>query len=125
MFDVVGWRGTLGTGGIRRYSSRPDPRSEETQLNKWELSSRVAESASLSKAEADIALSAVFSAGAAALARKERLSLAAFGTFPARTREARIARNPCTGQRIAVAASTVPTFRPSKSPRAKANARTT
>ena len=92
-------------------------------MNKRELSLRVAEAASLSSS--DIAVSAVFSAVAAALAREERLSLAAFGTFTARTREARIARNPRTGPSIAVAASTVPTFRPAKSPRANVNARTT
>lgn len=124
MFDVIGRHGTLSTRGIRRYSSRPDPRQEETQLNKRELSLRVAEAASLSRAEADIAVRAVFSAVAATLAREERLSPAAFGTFPACTREARIARNPCTGQSIAVAASTVPTFRPTMSPRANVNART-
>jgi DNA-binding protein HU-beta len=42
----------------------------------------------------------------------EQVALAGFGVFEGRARSARTARNPRTGQAVAVPATTVPAFRP-------------
>lgn len=80
-------------------------------MNKADLASRVATEASLSKAEADAAVRVVFSTIADALARGETVRIAGFGTFSTRARSARRGRNPRTGERIVVAASTTPAFK--------------
>ncbi len=56
-------------------------------------------------------VSAVFEQVAAALARGERVELRGFGSFSVRNREARVGRNPATGERVDVAAKAVPHFR--------------
>ena len=48
------------------------------------------------------------------LARGESVAIAGFGTFTPRARAARQGRNPQTGEPIAIAASTVPTFKAGK-----------
>ena len=80
-------------------------------MNKFELSSRVAADASLSKAGADSVIDAVFSTITDTLARGESVAIAGFGTF---TPRARAARKPQTGEPIPIAASTVPTFKGGK-----------
>ena len=83
-------------------------------MNKSELSSRVAADASLSKASADSVIDAVFSTITDTLAKGESVAIAGFGTFTPRARAARQGRNPQTGEPIAIAASTVPTFKAGK-----------
>ena len=58
-------------------------------MNKSELSARVAEAASVSRTEADTALSVMCSTIADALAAGETVAIAGFGTFTTRRREAR------------------------------------
>ena len=83
-------------------------------MNKSELSSQVADQASLSKAQAGQVVDAVFSAIANALARDESVAIPGFGTFSTKTREARQGRNPRTGESIAIAASKAPSFKAGK-----------
>ena len=83
-------------------------------MNKSELSARVAEAASMSRAEADTALSVMCSTIAEALAAGETVSIAGFGTFSTRRRAARQGRNPRTGESIAIPASNVPAFKAGK-----------
>lgn len=47
-----------------------------------------------------------------AVARGERVTISGFGVFERIQRPARYARNPSTGERIRVAATQVPRFRP-------------
>ena len=49
-----------------------------------------------------------------ALSRNERVEIRGFGTFSARKRDARLARNPKTGSSIAVNSKSHLYFRPSK-----------
>jgi len=49
-----------------------------------------------------------------ALVREGRLELRNFGVFQIKRREARMARNPRTGERVPVAAKSVVTFKPGK-----------
>ena len=81
-------------------------------MNKSNLISHVAAHASLDKAAADRAVSAVFAAIAETLARDETVSVPGFGRFTTRTRAARRGRNPATGEEIAIAASRAPSFKP-------------
>ena len=84
-------------------------------MKKSDISSHVASQASLPKASADAAVSAVFGAITDALAREETVTIAGFGTFSTKRRPARQGRNPRTGESIAIAASIVPSFKAGKS----------
>ena len=90
-------------------------------MTKSELSTQVAAQASLTKASADAAVNAVFSAITDALANGETVTLTGFGTFSVRTRGARQGRNPRTGESIAIAASNVPAFKAGKALRDAVN----
>ena len=83
-------------------------------MKKSDISSLVATQASLSRAAADDAVSAVFSAISDALAREETVAIAGFGTFSTKKRPARQGRNPRTGESIAVAASKGASFKAGK-----------
>ena len=90
-------------------------------MTKSELSTQVAAQASLTKASADAAVNAVFSAITDALANGETVTLTGFGTFTVRSREARQGRNPRTGESINIAASRVPAFKAGKALRDAVN----
>ena len=90
-------------------------------MNKSELSARVADAVSLSRTQAASAVNTVFLAIADALARGETVTVAGFGTFTTRRREARQGRNPRTGESIAIAASTTPAFKAGKALRDAVN----
>ena len=80
-------------------------------MNKSELVGDVAAGTGLSRPDAASAVDAVFEAVTEALARREEIRVAGFGQFATRSRSARSARNPRTGEPVAVAASTAPTFK--------------
>ena len=90
-------------------------------MKKSDLSSHVATQASLSKAAADSAVTAVFAAISDALAREETVTIAGFGTFSTKRRSARQGRNPRTGESITIAASIVPSFKAGKTLRDAVN----
>ena len=56
-----------------------------------------------------------------ALARGDGIEIRGFGTFKVRHREARKARNPKSGEPVAVPARAVATFQPSKDLRSRVN----
>ncbi len=91
-------------------------------MNKGDLVRHVAGETGMSRAAAGAAVDAVLSGIAGSLARGEPVGLPGFGTFAARHRPARSARNPRTGETIAVAASTTAAFRPGKALRDALNA---
>ena len=83
-------------------------------MNKTELIAAVAEKACLSKKDADAAVSAVFDAVTAELAKGEKVQLIGFGTFEVRERAAKTGRNPRTGETMTIPASKVPAFKAGK-----------
>ena len=83
-------------------------------MNKTELIAAVAEQASLTKKDAEKAISAVINAISGALADGDKVQLVGFGTFEVRAREARKGKNPRTGEVINIAASKVPAFKAGK-----------
>ena len=82
--------------------------------NKQELIAKVAESADLTKKDAEKAVNAVFASVSEFLAKGEKVQLIGFGTFETRERAAREGRNPQTGDAIKIAATTVPAFKAGK-----------
>ncbi len=80
-------------------------------MNKSELIDHVAASAGLSKAHAGSALDAVLDGITGTLKKGGEVGLVGFGTFSVGARAARQARNPKTGETIAVPASKAPKFK--------------
>lgn len=83
-------------------------------LTKTDLVEAIAEQTGLTKADAERALGATIDVISKALSRGQSVQITGFGTFEARKRAARKARNPQTGEEIDVAATTVPAFRAGK-----------
>jgi len=83
-------------------------------MNKGDLISKIAEEANLSKAQAGEALDATLNAISESLQSGDRASLVGFGTFSVAQRNARVGRNPQTGESINIPAKTVVKFKPGK-----------
>lgn len=83
-------------------------------MNKIELVAQVAEQIGSSKVEAAKAVEAVFDSITAALKLGEEVRLVGFGSFVVAERAASEGRNPRTGEKIKIAASKQPKFRPGK-----------
>ena len=83
-------------------------------MNKTELIAIAAENAGLTKKDTERVLNAAIDAIALALVRGEKVQLSGFGTFEAKTREARVGRNPHTKEAIEIPATRVPSFKASK-----------
>ena len=90
-------------------------------MKKSDIASRVANETSLSRAAADAAVNAVFTAITDELAKGETATITGFGTFSTRIRPAREGRNPRTGERIGIQASTAPSFKAGKTLRDAVN----
>lgn len=83
-------------------------------MNKTELITAAAERAGIAKKDADRVLNAALELIAASLSDGEKVQLSGFGIFEVREREARMGRNPHTGEAVSIAATKVPVFKPSK-----------
>ena len=84
-------------------------------MNKSELVASIAESANLTKKEAENALNGFLSAVEGALSKGEKVQLVGFGTFEVRQRKAREGRNPRNPEEvIKIPASKAPVFRAGK-----------
>lgn len=79
-------------------------------MNKNELVSAVADEAKLSKADAQAAVDAVFSAITNELKKGGDIRLVGFGSFSVSKRAASTGRNPQTGAEVKIPARTVPKF---------------
>ena len=66
-------------------------------------------------------VSTVFDEVSAALSRGDRVELRGFGAFSVKNREARIGRNPRTGETVHVARKSVPFFKVGKDLRVRLN----
>ncbi len=83
-------------------------------MTKQELIGFMADSAGLSKKDAEKALSAFVDGVKSALKKGESVSLVGFGTFSVSQRGARQGRNPRTGETINIPARKVPAFKAGK-----------
>ena len=84
-------------------------------MNKSELTAIAAEKAGIAKKDAERLVNALFDTVSLTLAAGDKVQLSGFGTFEVRQREPRVGRNPHTKEAIEIPATTVPTFKPSKS----------
>lgn len=83
-------------------------------MNKTELVASVAEATSLSKKDAENAVSAVIASITKSLTEGEKIQIAGFGTFEVRERSERIGRDPRTSEEIIIPASKTPAFKAGK-----------
>lgn len=86
-------------------------------MNKMELVDKLASVTGITKKDVKAVVDALFNVDgviAEALKKGDRVALTGFGTFETRTRAARTARNPRTGQEIRVPATKAPAFRAGK-----------
>ena len=83
-------------------------------MNKAELIDAVAEDAEIKKSEAARALDSAIENITNALRGVDSVTLVGFGTFTVRQREARMGRNPRTGEQKQIAASEKVKFLPAK-----------
>ncbi|MDQ6989999.1 MAG: integration host factor subunit beta [Mariprofundaceae bacterium] len=68
----------------------------------------------ITRREAEVVVSTVFTAISEELSSGGRVELRGFGSFSIKKREARTGRNPKTGESVAVPAKVVPHFKPGK-----------
>lgn len=83
-------------------------------MKRSELVAAIAEKASMTKKDADLALGAAIEAITEALKKGDKVQLVGFGTFEVRKKAARTGRNPQTGKEIKIAASKAPAFKAGK-----------
>ncbi|EJK72594.1 hypothetical protein THAOC_05864 [Thalassiosira oceanica] len=100
----------------KKASKKKSSKAKEEVVNfkKAEFISAVAEKTGMTKADSELALSAVLSVIATEVADGKRISLPGFGTFKLNFRAARKGRNPKTGEEIDIRASNSPSFSASK-----------
>ncbi len=79
-------------------------------MNKGELVDAIADKASVTKKQADAVLSATLETVVEAVSSGSKVTLVGFGSFESRKRKAREGRNPKTGDKMKIPATTVPAF---------------
>jgi DNA-binding protein HU-beta len=83
-------------------------------MNKQELIGTVADTAGLSRSEANKAVEAVFDTITSTLKRGDEVRLVGFGTFTVTRRKASTGRNPRTGEPMSIKESSQPKFKAGK-----------
>jgi DNA-binding protein HU-alpha len=83
-------------------------------MRKPDLAAWIANHADLSADKARQALDAILDEITNALSRGDSVSLVGFGTFEPRQRAAREGKNPQTGEKLSIAASSTVGFKPGK-----------
>lgn len=87
----------------------------DVSMIKSELIAKVAEAhPELTSEQAERAVKTILEAVSSTLEEGGRVELRGFGAFSVRTREARVGRNPRTGEQVAVPQKSVPFFRAGK-----------
>ncbi|MGB3694522.1 MAG: HU family DNA-binding protein [Spirulinaceae cyanobacterium] len=79
-------------------------------MNKGDLVDKVAQKASVTKKQADAVLTAALETIMEAVSNDDKVTLVGFGSFEPRDRKAREGRNPKTGDKMEIPATTVPAF---------------
>ena len=83
-------------------------------MNKGELIAALAAKTEKTKKESEAALNGILDVIAESMAKGEKVQLIGFGTFEAKSRPARVARNPRTGESVKIAACKAPAFQAGK-----------
>ena len=83
-------------------------------MTKAELVEKVANQINLTKKQTEVVVNAVFSSITDSLADGKKVELRGFGSFRIRQRNARVGRNPKSGQKVDVPSKKVPFFKAGK-----------
>ena len=83
-------------------------------MNKGELITALVAKTQMNKKNAEAVLNATQETISEAMAKGDKVQLIGFGTFEAKERPARVARNPRTGEAVKIAASKAPVSKPAK-----------
>ena len=83
-------------------------------MNKLDLVNAVSEACSISKKDADAAITALLLEVGKALERKEEVKLSGFGTFLVKDRKGRVVTIPGTNTKINIPNTKTVAFKPSK-----------
>ena len=83
-------------------------------MNKGELIAALAAKTEMSKKDSEAVLNGLLDVIAETITKGEKVQLIGFGTFEAKERPARSARNPRTGEAIEIAASKTAAFKVGK-----------
>jgi len=83
-------------------------------MNKGDVVNKMADTAGITKSQAESALNAVLDGITDALKNEESVTLIGFGTFSLSKRAARTGRNPQTGATIQIAAKNLAKFKAGK-----------
>lgn len=93
-------------------------------MNKTELVAAVADATNVTKKEAETLINSTLEQITGELQSGGQVQLVGFGTFTIRQRTERIGKNPRTGEQMAIAGCTVPTFKPGKALKEAVNRKT-
>lgn len=83
-------------------------------MTKAELVEKVSAQINLTKKQTEVVVNTVFQSITESLAEGKKVELRGFGSFRVRSRNARIGRNPKSGDRVDVPAKRVPFFKAGK-----------
>lgn len=97
-----------------RHKQRTTGVRHTCKVTKAELADQLTPALELNKQEAEKVVDAVFAAVVNALATRQKLDIRGFGVFSVKDQPARQARNPRTGESVAVPAKRVAVFKPAK-----------
>jgi integration host factor subunit beta len=115
-------KSTLGVGSSGLGLAAAVERRFYAGMVRSELVARIAEqNPHLYEHDVEALVKAIFNRIAEALAKGDRVELRGFGAFEVRERDARSARNPKTGEKVAVEARAKVHFKPSTTLQARLN----
>jgi DNA-binding protein HU-beta len=83
-------------------------------MNKGELIAALAAKTEMSKKDSEAVLNGLLDVIAETITKGEKVQLIGFGTFEAKSRPARVARNPRTGEAVKIPAGKAPAFKAGK-----------
>jgi integration host factor subunit beta len=83
-------------------------------MTKADLVEKVADTLKLTKKEAEAIVTIIFQSITDSLSKGDKVELRGFGSFRVRERNARIGRNPKSGERVEVPAKKAPFFKAGK-----------
>ena len=83
-------------------------------MTKADLIEEVSRVVEMTRKDSEVIVEAIFDSVVRALRGGDKIEIRGFGSFRTRERQARIGRNPKTGERVDVPSKRIPFFKPSK-----------
>jgi len=83
-------------------------------MTKADLIEEVSRVVEMTRKDSEVIVEAIFDSVVRSLRGGDKIEIRGFGSFRTRQRQARIGRNPKTGERVEVPAKRIPYFKPSK-----------